>query len=90
MVLSLEIITPIDDLAVNDGHQNLGLFDFQRIDGKDVLRQDDHVGELPGGDRSQNIFLERRIGGGEGKGLDGLFYRDLFFRYPAVRPASYR
>ena len=57
---------------------------LDRIDGKDVVTEQNHVGQLAGRDRALFFFLKFRVGGAHGVGLDGFRNREFLLGKPAV------
>src|SRR5262249_20823935 len=74
----------VDDLAVHEGEEDVGLIDFGRRDLVDVAVEENDVGEFAWNERSFDIFRELGVGGANGEGADGFIEGDLLLGKPAV------
>ncbi len=59
------------DLPAHPRGQNLDLADLYRVDGKDVVTEQDHIRKFAGRDRAFVFFLKFSVGGTHGIGFDG-------------------
>src|SRR5258705_3036362 len=73
-----------DGLPAHPRRHNLHVADFYRVDGKDIVTEQHHVGELAGGDRAFFFFLKFNVGGTHGVGLDSFTNRELLLGKPAA------
>src|ERR1035438_9692347 len=78
-----QLIWP-NQLATDPSLDHFDVADFDGVDGKHVIAQQEHIGEFAGSDRAFFLLLEFGVSRARGVGLNRLLNTELLFGKPST------